>query len=432
MNAASTDASRESTSPDAGVTGAANGHEAVQAAVHVVDSLEGIAAADWNTLNTEDNPFLDHRFLRALEASDSLGAATGWYPRYLLLKRSGGTPELIAALPCYLKTNSYGEFVFDWAWAEAFEHAGLDYYPKLVAAIPFTPASGQRFLVHPAEQRATLVPLMARALRQLTNSMQLSSAHCLFLTLEELAAIAMPLELQENRVTLADTGFMPRYDCQYHWHNKGYTHFDDFLAGCTAKRRKTIRRERRHVSDAGLRLERRSGTSLSADEWAEVHEFYCATFDRKWGRPSLTRDFFEQIGREFGDHTLIVFAHDPADAEPARPVACAVMFHGGDTLYGRYWGCRREHHSLHFEACYYQGIEFCIEQGIARFEPGAQGEHKITRGFEPTLTASAHYIAHPEFRAAIADFLLRETPRVEARCAALKDLLPFRTDTMAD
>jgi len=215
-------------------------------------------------------------------------------------------------------------------------------------------------------------------------------------------------------------------DCQYHWQNNNYDSFDDFLSQCTAKRRKTLKRERRYVTDAGITLERRSGASLSDQEWSWVHHFYESTFEAKWGSPSLTEDFFKLMGSSFGDATLIVFAYDPKDEIPDKPIACSIMFHGGDCLYGRFWGCRRTDHCLHFEACYYQGIEYCIQNNIARFEPGAQGEHKITRGFVPTLTESAHFIVHPGFREAISQYLSEEKIHVRERCTGLTDLLPFK------
>jgi len=227
------------------------------------------------------------------------------------------------------------------------------------------------------------------------------------------------------------TDYLRRMDCQYHWHNDNYTDFDDFLARCTSKRRKTIRRERRHVSDANLRLEQRKGSTLSEEEWQWVHQFYTSTFDRKWGNPSLTRRFFEKIGQQMGEQILIVFAYAPDDKMPEWPVACSIMFIGTSTLYGRFWGCRTEFNALHFEACYYQGIEYCIENGIQNFEPGAQGEHKITRGFVPTLTRSAHFISHPQFRDAIENFLSHETPHVQQRCKGLSDLLPFKQPSLS-
>jgi len=497
--------------------------------IEIRDSLADVSAGEWNALDPDANPFLRHEFLHGLEVSGCLGRATGWYPRHVLLRRvpagSPATPEtlggraddprdedephadpatakapsdgaddflpgeLIGAVPAYVKTNSYGEFVFDWAWADAYQRHGLDYYPKLVAAIPFTPATGRRLLVRPDQPYAETVRLLASAVRQFAMSEDYSGVHFLFLTEaeseilsaepaltadEEAALIAMSEEAtvdddptgedeserdesesgendagvngserndrregeretsdhgeNERRSLAGACDHLRRLDCQYHWANGGYGTFDDFLGDCTSKRRKTIRRERRHVAEAGLVLQRRTGDSLSDAEWHDVHDLYRSTYDRKWGNPSLTEAFFRRMGECFGAETLVVLVRDPADEEPERPVACSIMFRGGDALYGRYWGCRREYNSLHFEACYYQGIEHCIEHGIARFEPGAQGEHKITRGFVPTLTRSAHWIAHPRFRDAIGRFLAEEVPHVERRCAGLADLLPFRAD----
>ncbi len=352
--------------------------------------------------------------------------------------------DLLAAVPAYIKTHSYGEFVFDWAWADAYEKNGLPYYPKLVSSIPYTPATGRRFLVREDQDDRDIVVLMASAMRQLCESENYSGVHWLFLTETEsnhLTPLTEELQItpddpddeasdektdDASAPSITQQLFLERIDCQYHWHNKDYESFEEFLGTCTAKRRKTIRRERRYVSDEGLVLQRRLGDTLSDDEWQWVHRFYESTFDRKWGSPMLTLDFFKTMGKTFGEHTLIVFAYDPADETPEQPVACSIMFQGGDTLYGRFWGCRRDYHSLHFETCYYQGIEHCIENRIAHFEPGAQGEHKITRGFEPTLTRSLHYISHPGFHKAIADFLVNETQLVERRCSGLTDLLPFK------
>lgn len=464
--------------------------------IEIRDSLAAVPAEAWNALDPDGNPFLRHEFLHGLEAGGCLGRASGWYPRHLLLWRvapdeaaadeddgvaseddTAPPGELIGAVPAYVKTNSRGEFVFDWAWADAYERHGLSYYPKLVAAIPFTPATGRRLLVREDQPYAETVRLLAAALRRFAIAEGYSGVHFLFLTREESEILsAEPALTAEQEAALLEEGMpdeddaasdpggvngadpdgsgrdgasaaarssggrrgladandhLRRLDCQYHWANAGYGTFEDFLADCTSKRRKTIRRERRHVHEAGLVLERRTGDTLSEADWHDVHGLYCSTYDRKWGAPTLTEAFFRRMGERFGDETLIVLARDPADADPERPVACSIMFRGGDALYGRYWGCRREYNSLHFEACYYQGIEHCIEHGIARFEPGAQGEHKITRGFVPTLTRSAHWIAHPQFRDAIARFLAEEIPHVEQRCAGLAELLPFKADKLA-
>ena len=383
--------------------------------VEVIGSLADIDATAWNALVPDGNPFVRHEFLYGLEATGCLGDNTGWYPRYLLLRDEG---ELHGAVASYIKTNSYGEFVFDWSWADAYQRHGEAYYPKLVVSVPFTPATGPRLLVRDDQDWKTNAQLLANALVQYAESEEFSSVHHLFVSEREHALLTDGKE----RLHLS------RLDCQYHWANDDYSCFDDFLASCTSKRRKTLRRERRHVSDAGLRLERRAGNTLTGSEWSDVHDLYASTFDRKWGNPSLTEAFFKRMGDTFGESTLIVFAYDPDDVTPDRAVACSVMFQGADTLYGRYWGCRREYHSLHFEACYYQGIEHCIEHGLQHFEPGAQGEHKITRGFQPTLTHSAHAIFHPGFRSAIEHFLDEERPYVQQRCDGLNELLPFKQD----
>jgi len=409
-------------------------------------SLDDIEADAWNALTTEGNPFVRYEFLHGLEATGCLGADKGWFPRYFLLWQETDQSkdveddhgELVAAMPAYVKTHSYGEFVFDWAWAEAYERQNEDYYPKLVCAVPFTPATGPRLLIRADQPFTETANVLATTACRFADEQKFSSVHWLFTRAEDCLALCGTTERAlanqtepdpDNASTEDEAMLLRRMDCQYHWYNSGYSSFDDFLARCNAKRRKTIRRERRYVTDANLTLERRGGESLTTQEWAWVHQFYTSTFDRKWGNPSLTQSFFERMGSSFGESTLIVFAYDPADAEPEKPVACSIMFQGGNCLYGRFWGCRRDYHCLHFEACYYQGIEHCIANGITRFEPGAQGEHKITRGFVPTLTESAHYISHPGFRDAIANYLNQEKIHVRERCTGLTDLLPFK-DTM--
>lgn len=431
--------------------------------IEVRDSLEDIPAHQWNALSNDGNPFLKHEFLHTLDETGCLGNRTGWYPRYFLLWQSRGdssdaneSRELVGAAPAYIKTNSYGEFVFDWAWADAYQRHQLDYYPKLVSSIPFTPATGRRLLSRADQPFAPTVQLLAAGMRQYARNESFSGVHFLFITEAESellcsASVACePSQPEQSKSgqasesaidddsTIADdisidhmcSDHLERLDCQYHWHNDGYVDFDEFLSRCTAKRRKTIRRERRYVSDAQLRLEQRKGSTLSEREWRWVHQFYSSTYDKKWGSPSLTKKFFESVGRLMGDDVLIVFAYDPNDAEPDWPVACSIMFIGSTTLYGRFWGCRAEYNALHFEACYYQGIEYCIANGIQHFEPGAQGEHKITRGFVPTITHSAHYIRHSQFRDAIADYLSQERVHVEQRCKGLTDLLPFKQEPL--
>jgi len=429
----------------------------------------------------DGNPFLAYQFLYSLECTGCLGQHNGWYPRYFLLWEGDKNKQLVGAMPAYLKTNSYGEFVFDWAWAESYERNNMAYYPKLVCSIPFTPCTGQRILVHPTLDRNETMVMLANAARQFCVSEKYSSVHWLFLTKKQsdvLSANAVALRNdsdnnsdqqittdnknvdvesvsdseaeheadnsdkhshmgkttynssadneEDSSVAPASLNLLRRIDCQYHWRNRGYKCFDDFLDQCTSKRRKTIKRERRHVTDAGLKVEKRMGSTLSEQEWEWVHEMYESTFDRKWGNPSLTFQFFQRIGKLFGDNVLIILVYDERSTTAERPIACSIMFVGENVLYGRYWGCREQHNSLHFEACYYQGIEFCIDNGLTVFEPGAQGEHKITRGFIPTITRSAHYIAHPGFERAIADFLDEETQHVEHRCSGLTELLPFK------
>ncbi|MBX2823823.1 MAG: GNAT family N-acetyltransferase [Gammaproteobacteria bacterium] len=380
--------------------------------VEVRDTLGDVSAESWNALTADDNPFTRYEFLSALETTGCLGEEKGWYPRYFLVFDKD---DLIAACPTYVKTNSYGEFVFDWAWAEAYERNGLPYYPKLISSIPYTPATGRRLLIRADQSQAQLTTALQRTIVGFCKDQSYSGMHWLFVT-------------EEEHELLEQDGLMTRLDCQYHWHNQNYSDFDDFLANCTSKRRKTIKRERRHVSDANIRLEPRAGSTLTKEEWRRVHRFYRSTFDQKWGSASLTRAFFETVGETMGDDVFIVFAYldDPV------PIACSIMFKSSDTLYGRFWGCSEEHHSLHFEACYYQGIEYCIKHGLKHFEPGAQGEHKITRGFVPRLTYSQHWIAHDGFRNAIENYLTEERTHVRQRCEGLAELLPFKQTLALD
>lgn len=404
--------------------------------IEIRDSLSDVSSVQWNALSDDGNPFLRYEFLHTLDETGCLRDQTGWFPRYFLMwQGEDDDRELIGAAPTYIKTNSYGEFVFDWSWADAYQRHQFEYYPKLVSAIPFTPATGRRLLVRADQPFEFTAKMLALAIRQFTDSQDYSSAHFLFITQQEselLSANALTCDARQAEPEGLDmaSDHLKRMDCQYHWHNNGYANFEEFLAQCNAKRRKTIRRERRHVSDAGISLSQRTGDTLTSQEWQWVHQFYQSTFDRKWGNPSLTQQFFQEIGGRMGSQVLIVFAYDPQDETPEWPVACSIMFIGRDTLYGRFWGCRKEFNSLHFEACYYQGIDYCIDHKIRNFEPGAQGEHKITRGFVPTLTYSAHYIRHPGFRDAIADFLNQEAPHVEQRCIGLADLLPFKKDSL--
>lgn len=382
--------------------------------VCVHDSLEDIYADEWNALSLGE-PFLSHAFLVALERNGCVGHTYGWYPKHLAVRNAQGM--LCGAMPLYLKTNSYGEFVFDSAWAHAYTRTGLSYYPKLVCAIPYTPVTGSRLLIHPTlavsgtEAERIRQCLIDEALT-LAREHRLSSVHWLF---------TLPQETPQ----LAEQGLMLRMGCQYHWHNAGYTDFDDFLTGFVAHKRKKLKRERARMAEQGITLRAVQGDALDAALWPLVHGFYTDTFDRKWGIPTLNLEFFKEIGRTLGTRIVLILAEHQGEI-----VACAINFRSNDTLYGRFWGCKAAFHSLHFETCYYQGIEYCIQQGLQRFEPGAQGEHKISRGFLPTPTWSAHWTAHPQFSLAIADFCRRERQMMAEECQALFAHSPFREDAI--
>lgn len=374
--------------------------------LEVLKRFDDVEPDEWNALAGEF-PFLRHEFLSALQRHGCVGRAYGWIPYFLLLRdAAGGT--LLAAAPTFLKLNSFGEFVFDFAWAEAYERHGLRYYPKLVAAAPYTPATGPRLLVAPGQDRGRVASALATAVREHAGELGVSSLHWLF-----------PVE--RDLETLRADDLLIRDDIQYHWTNDGYADFDGFLDAFTSRKRKKARRERRRVHEQGIDIVRRPGSDMDAEEWSLAHHFYASTFEKKWNIPVLTRDFFAELGRTMGDQLVVVFARIAG-----RTVAAAILFRGGDTLYGRYWGCDADFHSLHFELCYYQGIEYAIEQGLQRFEPGAQGEHKIARGFLPTWTHSAHWIAEPAFRDAIAEYLDRERRLLAGRFRELEADSPFR------
>jgi predicted N-acyltransferase len=374
--------------------------------LEVLQRFDDVDAAEWNALAGEF-PFLRHEFLSALQRHGCVGREYGWIPYFLLLRDTAGG-ALLAAAPTFLKLNSFGEFVFDFAWADAYERHGLRYYPKLVAAAPYTPATGPRLLVAPGQDRGTVAATLAAKVRDHAEDLGVSSLHWLFPVERDLEALR------------AD-GLLIRDDIQYHWTNDDYADFDAFLDAFTSRKRKKARRERRRVAEQGIEIVRRHGSRMSDEEWSLAHHFYAATFEKKWNVPVLTQDFFAELGRTMGDRVIVVFARFGG-----RTVAAAILFRGGDTLYGRYWGCDADFHSLHFELCYYQGIEYAIEQGLQRYEPGAQGEHKIARGFLPAWTHSAHWIAEPAFRAAISEYLDRERQLLAGRFRALEAASPFR------
>ena len=348
-----------------------------------VSSLADIEPQTWNALADSDNPFIQHDFLFALEKHDCL-EPWGWQSHHILATDGN---RLAGACPAYIKSNSYGEFVFDWAWADAYHRNGLEYYPKLVIAAPFTPAFGPRLLATAGDDRNAIMQQLIQAAVEAVTDNSMSSAHWLFCNDRDIE------QLQQ-------AGMLIRSDFQYHWSNKDYENFDHFLSCLSSKKRKNIRRERRKVADAGIKTEIIRGDDLSEAQWQLLYDFYRITFLRKSGTATLSLEFFQAMS-----HRLrAVFAR-----HESRIVAGAICFEGDETLYGRHWGCYENYDSLHFEVCYYTGIDYCITQGLARFEPGAQGEHKIARGFMPTRTRSAHWITHEGFRNALRHHIDHET-----------------------
>ena len=369
-------------------------------------SIAEVEASEWNALvGSAGQPFLRHEFLLSLEEAGCTTAKTGWAPEHVIARDAEG--RLAGAIPVYRKSHSRGEFVFDFSWANAYAQHGLRYYPKLISAVPFTPVSGPRLLLAPAlDARATRATLI-RAVAEHARGEGLSSWHVLFPTEAELA-------------DLTGGGLIPRRDCQFHWFNRGYESFDAFLATFTAEKRKKAKRERRRVAEAGIVFDTRSGADMDEALWHTVYEFYADTFYRHGHEPYLNLRFFKLIGSAMPERLMLKIAR-----QGATPIALAIFFVGDDALYGRYWGAGGNYHSLHFETCYYQGIEYCIEKGLARFEPGTQGEHKVPRGFVPALTSSAHYIADERFAAAIREFAAREAHGVDVYAAAVNEHVPY-------
>jgi len=385
---------------------------------HIVSSLSEVGQTDWDglvALQAQANPFLSYAFLHALHESGSATPETGWQPQYILLYEPDpdapepGAERLAAALPLYVKDHSYGEYVFDWAWANAYQEHGLEYYPKLLSAIPFTPVSGARLLARDARARAALVEVLVRT----QKATDVSSTHVLF-----------PPEEQAQQ--LHDAGFLLRSGVQFHWMNAGYTSFDEFLATLEQKKRKNIRAERRKVAEAGVTMRRVRGPDITDEEWRFFTRCYRNTYKEHYSSPYLNIDFFRRIGREMSSNLLLVIAE-----REGRPIAASLVVHDETTLFGRYWGALEHVPCLHFEAAYYQPLEFCIEQGIQVFEGGAQGEHKMARGFLPTKTWSAHWLAHPSFADAVQRFLERESGGIEEYIDELNDRSPFKGQTQS-
>ena len=362
--------------------------------------------AQENALEDQYNPFISYDFLSSLELSQSVRTRGGWQPLHLLAEDSNGT--LVGAVPCYAKTHSQGEYVFDHGWAEAYERAGGNYYPKLQVSVPFTPATGRRLLVRPGPEADAVRGALADSLMDICRRSNASSAHVTFPT-------------QPEWDLLGRRGFLKRTHQQFHWENAGYDSFDAFLAALASRKRKTIRREREDALSAGISVHWLTGVDLTESVWDAFFDFYMETGSRKWGRPYLTRPFYSMVGEKMRDRILLVMAK-----RNGRWIAGAINFIGSHTLFGRHWGAVEHHPFLHFELCYYQAIQYAIEHKLARVEAGAQGEHKISRGYLPTTTYSAHYIVDPGLRRAIEDFLKHERAYVAAAGAELAETAPFR------
>ena len=383
--------------------------------ISVISNLEKVSAADWNSLAGANNPFLRHEFLSALEFTGCASPNTGWQPQHLVAHEDGPLQgRLLGAAPMYLKGHSYGEYVFDWAWANAYARAGENYYPKLVVSVPFTPATGPRLLVAPGADSAVIKKELIQAAWRHRLETGASSLHWLFMTADD----AQYLEKEEH---LLRTG------CQFHWTNPGYRDFDDFLSTFTAEKRKKIKRERRHVREAGITMETLTGDSITSAHWDIFHEFYQSTIRAHGAYAYLSRAFFHRLGNTMRDHVVLVLARREREY-----VAGALNLLGSETLYGRYWGCRGDFNSLHFETCYYTSIEYCIARRLRAFEAGAQGEHKLARGFTPVVTRSAHRLSHPGFSRAIADYLARERLDMNAYVNELSEHMPFKKETAAE
>jgi predicted N-acyltransferase len=373
--------------------------------IRVVDSLSEVSPDDWDALAL-DNPTLKHAWLQSMIETGCTSAATGWLPQFVLLEREvAGAPKLAGAVPLYMKGHSYGEYVFDWAWADAYQRAGLEYYPKLLCAIPFTPCTGSRLLAASAQDRE----LLLAAVIQIANQSDVSSLHILFPAPDEQALIAAH-------------GLLARQAVQFHWRNDSYRSFEDFLLRMSHDKRKRIKQERRRVADAGVTLRRVLGTELTSAEWDLFYRCYQSTYQAHRSTPYLSRQFFGLIGERMPENILMVIAE-----KDGAPIAASLNLVNKTTLFGRYWGAIEFVSGLHFETCYYQTIEYCIDNGLTLFEGGAQGEHKLARGFVPVQCTSAHLIKDPRFASAVEDFLRRESNGIERYVDELNEHQPFKS-----
>jgi uncharacterized protein len=370
----------------------------------VVNDLGTIAPEKWQALNPENNPFLSYPFLFGLEKFNCL-KNQNWQPSHIVIEENN---ELLGFFPLYIKQDSFGEFVFDWVWADAYQQAGRNYYPKLVSAIPFTPVAGSRLLVNNAQNSTSIKQSLLNAALSLMDEHNFSSLHVLF------------PESDDMTVLMQNDG-LKRITCQYHWLNENYRDFQDFTDSLTSKKRKQINKERREVNKAGIEIERLNGNDISNHQWEMFYQFYCTTFYSKWGEPRLTLDFFKSLGKELPDQTLLILAKMNSEY-----IAGAFAMSDTETLYGRHWGCSQHVPCLHFELCYYQTIEYTIEKQLKRLDAGVQGEHKLARGFHPVAMPSAHWIREEDFRNAIANYLKRETVMMQEHISILETHLPFK------
>ena len=374
--------------------------------ISVATQLKSVDPAEWDASAGSDNPFVSHAFLSSLEESGCVGPRTGWSPAHLIV--SGAESSIRAAAPCYLKTHSRGEYVFDAGWADAYERAGGRYYPKLQVSVPFTPVNGPRLLVRPDEDGNLMRRVLLSGLEAVRDQTASSSTHLTFLE-------------EQDRAAAQAAGYLIRTDQQFHWVDEGFGTFDGFLDALASRKRKAIRRERREALGAGIEVEWITGTDIREEHWDAFFAFYMDTGSRKWGHPYLNRRFFSLIGERMADRVLLVMAK-----RAGRYIAGAINFIGGEALYGRNWGAIENHPFLHFEVCYYQAIDFALARGLKRVEAGAQGEHKLARGYRPVTTYSAHRIADPGLRRAISDYLRRERLYVDQAQEEYEDAVPFR------
>ena len=379
--------------------------------IRVLGAIGEITAEQWDKCAGTDDPFVSYAFLSALEDSGSVATDTGWQPRHMVLENAEG--DISAVVPLYQKNHSYGEYIFDWNWADAYQRAGGNYYPKLQAAVPFTPVTGRRLLIAPSldpETQAEIQRALISGLVQLTEKLGVSSFHMTFIDKPEWDVAGQ-------------VGLLQRIDRQFHWLNDGYQTFDDFLASLTSRKRKGVRKERKGALASGVTISRLTGDDIQPHHWDAFYRFYCDTSDRKWGQAYLNRHFFSLLGDRMADKIMMVIAEDKG-----QPVGGALNMIGGDTLFGRYWGCLDHYKFLHFETCYYQAIDFAIERGLGKVEAGAQGQHKLQRGYLPHPTYSAHWIADPGFRNAVANFLTQEREAVDDEIEALTTYSPYKSE----